>query len=234
MGTLCFVALFRQWLYPRWKKTTQFCMSGTWRWRQLTVYMLVLGSALVACGGPAFGGSPTPTPQETATGMTLARLHWCAKPLMVFRDEGAATSASAAPRTVNDWEQVRASLGFTVFLPTALPAGSCLMNASATIHDPIFGGNFTIGYLLPDHSSISFSEAPLRSQNTAFQCSVSPAGSGTKSATTTKNDATAQNSMQLCSGARNTTHIVFSARGTTTVLQQLFQHLQPDIVWIPA
>jgi hypothetical protein len=155
---------------------------------------------------------------------------------MVFRYEGATTASGGVlpPKAVDDWGQVKADLGFTVFLPAALPAGACLMNASATIHDPIFGGNFTIGYLLPDHSSISFSEAPLRAQNTVFQCSPSPAGGSTKQVATTKTGATLQNSMQLCSGARDTTHIVFSAQGATSVLAQIFQHLQPNIAWIPA
>jgi hypothetical protein len=199
--------------------------------------MLVSGIVLIACSGP--GGNTTPTPQRTAAAnqIALARFHWCGKPLMVFRDEGAvaaSTPVSGTPKLVNDWEQVKADLGFTVFLPSTLPAGACLMCASATTHDPIFGGNFTIGYLLPDHSSISFSEAPLRSQNTAFQCSPASAGSGAKPVTPTKNGATTQSNIQLCSGARNTTHIVFSARGTTTVLEQFFQHLQPNVAWIPA
>ena len=161
MGTLCFVARFRQWLYPQWEKITQFFVNVKWGWIHLVGYMLVSGVAFSACAGPGFGGSATPTPQGTAAvkQIALSRFHWCGKPLMVFRDEGAAATSTSgvAPKMVNDWEQVKANLGFTVFLPAALPAGACLMSASATIHDPIFGGNFTIGYLLPDHSSISFS-----------------------------------------------------------------------------
>jgi hypothetical protein len=236
MGTLCFVALFRQWLYPQWKKTTQFCICVKGRWIQLAGYMFVSGIVLVACSGP--GGNATPAPQGTVAvkQIALSQFHWCGKPLMVFRDEGAvaaSTPVSGTPKMVNDWEQVKADLGFTVFLPSTLPAGACLMSASATVHDPIFGGNFTIGYLLPDHSSISFSEAPLRAQNTAFQCSPAPAESGTKPVATTKTGATTQSSVQLCSGARKTTHIVFSARGATPALEQLFQHLQPNITWMP-
>ncbi|GHO92064.1 hypothetical protein KSF_021120 [Reticulibacter mediterranei] len=234
MGTLCFAARFRQWLYPQWKKTTPFFVDVKWRWIQLVGYMLVSGVMLMACSGPAFGGSATPQGTAAVKQIALSQFHWCGKPLMVFRDEGATTGSGGAPKTVADWVQVKADLGFTVFLPAALPAGACLMSASATIHDPIFGGNFTIGYLLPDHSSISFSEAPLRAQNTAFQCSPSPAGNSTKPVATTKTGAKTQSSMQLCSGARDTTHIVFSAQGATPVLAQFFQHLQPNIAWIPA
>jgi hypothetical protein len=212
----------------------------------LTGCMLMSGALLMACSGPSLGGSSTQTSQGTATGSqtTLARLHWCGKPLMVFRDEGAsanpqgatpsaattatATPASGTPKTIDDWEQVKSNLGFTVFLPPSLSAGTCLMNASATVHDPIFGGNFTIGYLLPDRSSISLSEAPLRSQNTAFQCSPSSTTDKTKAG------ASAQNAVQLCSGARETTHIVFSARGATPALERFFRGLQPGIVWTPA
>jgi hypothetical protein len=237
MGTLCFVARFRQRLYPQWKKTMPFFVDVKWRWVHLVGYMLVSGVMLMACSGPVFGGGATPTPQGTAAvkQVALSQFHWCGKPLKVFRDEGATTpTTGGAPKTVDDWEQVKADLGFTVFLPAALPAGACLMNASATIHDPIFGGNFTIGYLLADHSSISLSEAPLRAQNTAFQCSPSPVGSGTKPVATTKSGGTTQSTIQLCSGARNTTHIVFSAQGATPVLEQFFQHLQPNIAWMPA
>lgn len=210
------------------------------------VSVLVLGSglALIACSGPAPGNNVTSTSQGTPTGkqVPLSSLHWCGKPLMVFRDEGAATTTptqgatttvtatpvSSTPKTIDDWQQVRSNLGFTVFLPSTLPADTCLMNASATIHDPIFGGNFTIGYLLPDHSALSLSEAPLRSQNTAFQCSPSATTSATKTA------GSAKTVVQLCSGARTTTHIVFSAQGTTPTLEQFFQRLQPDPAWMPA
>lgn len=206
--------------------------------------MLVLVPGLVACSGSAPGGNAASTSQGTTTGnqVPLSSLHWCGKPLVVFRDEGSAattptqgvtatvtaTPASTTPKTINDWQQVRSNLGFTVFLPSTLPAGTCLMNASATIHDPIFGGNFTIGYLLPNHSALSLSEAPLRSQNTAFQCSPSATTSATKTA------GSAKNVVQLCSGARTTTHIVFSALGATPTLKQFFQHLQADPSWMPA
>ncbi|HEX7734917.1 MAG TPA: hypothetical protein VF458_08640 [Ktedonobacteraceae bacterium] len=208
---------------------------------------------LSACSSPFGGAAPTPTPSIRA----LTSVPWCAKQLMVFRDEGAtatatsgatatatvtATSTSTAsasgspaagtgtPQTITDWSQVKANLGFTVYLPKTLPNGTCLVSAQATIHDPIFGGSFTIGYLLPDHSSLSFSEAPLKSQNTSFQCN--PTGASGTTATTPTPTSTAAS--QLCSGAKDTTNIVLSGPGTADHLQQVFNDLQPNINWIPA
>jgi hypothetical protein len=258
MGVSYLTTLFihlMQGVYAPWRKISRPFMPFygwglKWGGMRLSGYILVSGVlsvlvlGLVACSAPASGGNEASTSQGTTTGnqMPLSSLHWCGKPLMVFRDEGAAattatqgatltvtaTPASGTPKTIDDWQQVRSNLGFTVFLPATLPAGTCLMNASATIHDPIFGGNFTIGYLLPDHSALSLSEAPLRSQNTTFQCSPSATTSATKAT------GSAKNVVQLCSGARTTTHIVFSALGATPMLEQFFQHLQPDPAWMPA
>jgi hypothetical protein len=204
--------------------------------------------------------------------VVLTKLHWCGKPLMIFRDEGApvtVTPASATPTTgatgtatatakvtpsvaattpatrtaavgtattITDWAQVEPNLGFTVYLPPTLPQASCLTSASGTIHDPILGGSFTIGYLLPDHSSVSLSEAPLRSQSSTFQCIVSPStgtsGSGSKGGTATPGKT--ETAMQVCTGARDTTRIVFSARGATDSLQRFFTSLQPHVNWVPA
>jgi hypothetical protein len=152
---------------------------------------------------------------------------------------GTATT-TGSPTTITDWTQVEPYLGFTVYLPPTLPPASCLTSASGTIHDPILGGSFTIGYLLPDHSSVSLSEAPLRSQNTTFQCILSAttaAGSSrsaTKEGSPTATPGKAGVPMQVCTGARDMTRIVFSARGTTEALQRFFTSLQPHVEWIPA
>jgi hypothetical protein len=186
---------------------------------------------------------------------------------MVFRDEGASVTPSASatatagvsptatagstptatatasptpsgPRTISDWSQVEPNLGFTVYLPGTLPRGTCLVSAQATIHDPIFGGNFFIGYLLPDHNSISLSEAPLNSQNVQFQCN--PSGSASPQTQTTPKTGTPVPSVsptqapdQLCSGARNSTNIVLLAQGNMDSLQKFFNALQPNVAWIP-
>src|SRR6266480_316502 len=150
------------------------------------------------------------------------------------------TVASGIPRTITDWSVVEAGLGFTVYLPATLPPGTCLVNAQATIHDPIIGGSFTIGYLLPDHSALSLSEAPLISQNTVFQCN--PSNGATPQANNTPKagipivspSATQVEPFLLCSGAKDTTNVVMSARGSSDRLQQFFHNLQPNVSWIPA
>ena len=141
------------------------------------------------------------------------------------------------PKTLTDWKVVKANLGFTIFLPSTLPIGTCLTSASATLRDPIVGSNFTVGYLLPNHDAISLSEAPLRSQKSAaFQCSISVNTPGTsggpKGGTPTATPG--QDPVQLCTGGRDTTNIVFSARGKTDALQKFFLALQPNVNWLPA
>jgi hypothetical protein len=248
----------------------------------LATFLLLSSVFLAACSTSfSFGGNQsslttTPTPSELA----LAQLHWCGKPSMLFRDEGAVTPTATAsaipgvtstatstttvspgitvtttvgntetptatagpgtPRTITDWSEIEANLGFTVYLPATLPRGTCLVNAQATVHDPIIGGSFTIGYLLPDHSALSLSEAPLISQNTAFQCnpsnSVKPQTSNTPKAGTpiVSPSTTREVPILLCSGAKGTTSVVMSARGSSDRLQQIFQNLQPNISWIPS
>jgi len=234
----------------------------------LATFLLLSNLFLAACttsfsfGGSQGSSTATATPSELA----IAQLHWCGKPSMLFRDEGAvtpavtssatpgitstatstttvtptATVAPGTPRTITDWSEVEAGLGFTVYLPSTLPKETCLVNAQATIHDPIIGGSFTIGYLLPDHSALSLSEAPLISQNTAFQCN--PSNGATPQANNTPKagipivspSATQEGAFLLCSGAKDTTNVVMSARGSSDRLQQFFHNLQPNVSWIPA
>ena len=234
----------------------------------LATFLLLSNLSLAACttsisfGGSQGSSTATVTPSELA----IAQLHWCGKPSMLFRDEGAvtpsatssaspgitstatstttvtptATVAPGTPRTITDWSEVEAGLGFTVYLPSTLPRETCLVNAQATIHDPIIGGSFTIGYLLPDHSALSLSEAPLISQNTVFQCN--PSNGATPQANNTPKagipivspSATQVEPLLLCSGAKDTTNVVMSARGSSDLLQQIFHNLQPNISWIPA
>jgi hypothetical protein len=150
------------------------------------------------------------------------------------------TVAPGTPRTITDWSEVEAGLGFAVYLPSTLPRGTCLVNAQATIHDPIIGGSFTIGYLLSDHSALSISEAALISQNTAFQCNLSngatPQANNTPKAGTpvSSPSATQGAPLLLCSGVKGTTNVVMSARNGSDHLQQIFNNLQPNVSWIPA
>jgi len=180
------------------------------------------------------GVTPTTTSTSTVTpGITST-------PTIGSAETPTATVVPGTPRTITDWSEVEASLGFVVYLPATLPAGSCLVNAQATIHDPIIGGSFTIGYLLPDHSALSLSEAPLITQNMAFQCNPSnvttPQATNTPGAGTpiASPGTTPEVSLLLCSGAKGSTNVVMSARGNSDHLQQIFQNLQPNISWIPA
>src|SRR5579885_2248316 len=221
----------------------------------LAASLFLVSILFSACSGGGSSSTQTPTPSSLA----LNKISWCGgKAAMVFRDEGAvsatvtpqatATGTATAtttpatgagtPHTITDWSVVKANLGFTVYLPSTLPNGSCLVSAQATIHDPIFGGNFTIGYLLPDHSSLSLSEAPLKSQSVTFQCNptsiattptATTGGKGTPVAATPTTTPT-----QLCSGAKDTTNIVLSGPGSESSLQQIFNSLKPNVNWIPA
>ena len=229
-------------------------------------FFLFISLCLSSCSGVNVGGtSSTPTSQGGGTAtmpsapqVALADLHWCGKPILVFRDEGSTKSGTpttsgtpvasgtptgtgtptvgvtpvATPKTITDWNQVEPSLGFTVFLPQTLPQGSCLISASGTIHDPTFGGIFTIGYVLPNHDAISLSEAPLASQSSTFQCSPSNSATNGKSGTPTPGPTV--DPVQLCTGAHSTTNVVLSARGATPALEQLFNALQPHVAWVPA
>src|SRR5947209_15816661 len=60
--------------------------------------LLLVGALLTACSGINFGGATpaTGTPTQTAA-VALAKLHWCGKALMIFRDEGATTTTTGTP-----------------------------------------------------------------------------------------------------------------------------------------
>lgn len=220
------------------------CKWGNQRWGWL-FFSLLAGMVLLSCAS-----LPGETPPVGDTDVAVAKVHWCGRPLMVFRDESANATATAVATaaaqglpvatvgtatTLSDWAQVEPKLGFTVYLPSTVPSGTCLMNASSTLHDPIFGSSFTIGYLLPDHSALTLSQAPLHAQHSDFQCSVSSDfGSTAKAGTPTVAAAPGQPPTQLCSGGRDKTNIVFSARGTVGSLKKFFDTLQSGVQWIPA
>ncbi len=219
------------------------------------IYVVLAALIFVGCSGINFGGSDSTSTTKGATATVvpqvgLASLHWCGKTILVFRDGGASKSSTptgagtatpagtpavtpgATPKTLTDWKEVEPNLGFTVFLPPTLPQGSCLISASGTIHDPTFGGIFTIAYVLPNHDALSLSEAPLNSQTSTFQCSPSSTATESKNSTPTPGPTAVP--VQLCTGARNNTNIVLSARGTTPVLEQTFTSLQSGVTWVPA
>jgi hypothetical protein len=220
--------------WKRWRSCffSHFMLSRHAMYSCLAVF--VIGVVFASCSGPNFGGTaaatPTPKPTPTPTTLNLSQVPWCGKPVMVFRNLAASGTpgiTSGPATTLTDWTQVKPMLGFTVYLPTTLPNGSCLVSASGTVHDPILGGNFVIGYILPDHSSLTLSEAPQRSTGATFHCSPA-ANSGTKTTPTS------QDLVQICSAVHGTTSIVFSSHGSADVLQQFFSALQPDVSWVPS
>jgi hypothetical protein len=226
----------------------------------ITIVGTVLLSSLLfaACSGFGGGGPTSPTSTSTPSSLALAKLHWCNKPTILFRDEHAPTTVTpkasvtatttatsstptptataSGPTTVTEWSQIEPNLGFTVYLPRTLPTNSCLVSASGTFHDPIFGGSFSIGYLLPDHSSVTLAEAPERNNSLSFQCSTSgsPAPQVPHASTVTPTASATTTPLLLCTGVRSGTNIVFSARGNQATLQQFFNNLQPNISWVPA
>lgn len=196
------------------------------------------------CGQPLMvfrdEGAFPPTPTATAQATVAATPTVTVTPSATASVTASKTPTvgPGTPQTVSDWSLVEANLGFAVYLPTTLPTGTCLVSAQATFHDAIFGGSFTIGYLLPNHTPLSVSEAPLKSQSPSFQCS----DLGTTTATTNSSKSTTATSTPsptavptpLCSGAKKTTYIVLSGPGTDAQLQKIFEDLQPGVNWIPA
>lgn len=243
------------------------CWSLVVRWKRCGGYvvlgMLLSGMLLVSCTNLFSGGSQNAT--STPSSMALTKLKWCSQPFIVFRDEHAATTATPGstpaatattkatatssattvsaqgtptPGTLTNWSQIKPSIGFTLYLPAALPNGTCLVSVSGTVHDPIFGGSFTIGYLLPDHTALSLSEAPQSSNSLTFQCTP---GNGTtqqsiQAATSTPSaspTATGKPYM-VCSGVKGSTNVVFSAQGSMSYLTGLYNGLQPNVDWLPS
>ncbi|MBE3558682.1 MAG: hypothetical protein IMW89_05570 [Ktedonobacteraceae bacterium] len=212
------------------------------------ILMGLMVGLLAGCMGPA-GSGATATPWPST--IKIAKLAWCEKkPALYLRDEGAAVtpvaggtvttpspaplpSPSGTPMTINDWAVFKAHLGFTIYLPSELPAGTCLLSVAGTVRDPVLGSSLMIGFLLPDRTAISFSETPLRSQSLVFQCKVDTGQGGDTAKNGTAAATATAPPVQICTGVRDRTSIVFSARGTTGELRALFDRLQPDINWIP-
>lgn len=187
--------------------------------------------SFTAYGTPGTTATSTSTPGATAT----------AKPGTTPPSTATVAATPGTPTTLTDWSEVKADLGFTVYLPSALPRNTCLESASAVIHAPTVGGSFLIAYRLPDDTSIIISEIPLASQNTSFICNVYNTSNTTGQKHAASSTATPQitasptpTPLQLCFGAKSTTYIGLSARKSIKYLQQVFTLLQSDVTWIPA
>jgi len=172
---------------------------------------LLVAAALMLAGcsltGKPSGGSPT-GPQG------LSQLSWCSTPQIIFQD-----ASSSNQQVISDWGRVQGQLGFTYYLPATLPQGSCLDSASGVIHDQIYGGRLDLTYTLPKIGSLTFSEAPKRTNIvTALQCAPSPADSAA----------------HICIGAISNTTITIAGYDTTNDLQTMFHSLKANVTWLPA
>src|SRR5579862_6139316 len=151
--------------------------------------LLLLPLVLAAC-------NDTPPP----SGDALNKLHWCDKQTLLFQD-----ASQTPPTQLTDWNQVKAALDFTVYLPAQLPSGTCLVSGEALIHDKVLGSSFGVSYLLPSGTSLAFSETAVTNQQTAaFQCSASsgvpsltPTATATASSTPTPTPDTGNTAVTL-------------------------------------
>jgi hypothetical protein len=187
----------------------------------------VLVVALAGCtlfGGNSGGG--TTSSSETS----LAQLAWCDSPLIEFQDD------SKTPQsTLTIWDDVKDQLGFTPYLPGTLPNGSCLVLAGGSIHDPIYGGHFSITYNLPATGPLSFSEAPKRSSlDSKLQCTQTATGaSTTPTASATGTPGTQNGAATVCLGVIANTSVTIAARQSQSDLETLFGMLKANVDWVP-
>jgi len=170
--------------------------------------VLALAGVLVLAGCNLFGGGPA------ANSNALSDLPWCDRQSISFQDD-----STSSQTLLTKWEDVKDQLGFTVYLPSSLPKGSCLALAGGSIHDPIYGGHLQITYLVNGKDPLAFSEAPKKaSMSDKVQCVQSG------------QDATTN----ICLGAINGTSVTIASHQSTSDLQALFKQLQPNVSWVPS
>lgn len=173
--------------------------------------LLLLALALSGCG--PFGSSSN----NVFTGdgnQSLASLPWCDRPLITFQDD-----STTSQTMLTKWDAVKGNLGFTPYLPESLPQGSCLALAGGSIHNPIYGGQFSITYVLPKVGPVSFSEAPLRpGLSSKTQCIQSSQDKKTT----------------ICVGAIANTSITIASRQSASDIQAIFGTLKPNVSWVPS
>ncbi len=249
--------------YHEWKSDVRENWSGGRRARRgfictaLLVVMCVL--VLASCSDTTTPANPSQknSATPTFTPVALNTLRWCNKEAkMVFTDDSASVTptvtkakpvegsslgpANGTPTAIKDWKTLKDNLGITVFLPTTLPSGSCLLSASGSVRNAVYGSNFTLIYVLPGDNSLTLSQAPQsaqNAQNTALQCSSAVKGAENAPATATaaaKGGTPVIQPLQVCTGVRDSTNVTFSARWSVNELQQFFKDLQSDGEWMPA
>lgn len=199
-----------------------------WTWgRARRAYGVILGLALLtltlAGCSLNLGGSSA----AKSSDQTLSALPWCDQPLISFQDY-----SQASQQALTQWSAVKDQLGFTPYLPTTLPKGSCLDLVGGSIHDPIFGGHLSITWVLPTTGPISFSEAPKRGPvSSTPQCAESaPATTATPGAQSQLNS----QSTTICIAALGDASVTIASHMPASVLQAYFSALQPNVDWQPS
>ena len=190
----------------------------TWVWNSAGwARGAVLGLSLVAlslAGCSLSLGANSSSSSVVSSDQNLNALPWCDQPLISFQDD------SQHSQQLTAWSAVKDQLGFTPYLPTTLPAGSCLDLVGGTIHDPIFGGHLSVTWVLPKTGPISFSEAPKRgSVSSTPQCTQSQQGS----------DATT-----ICIAAMGDTSVTIASHLSASALQAYYANLQANVEWQPS
>jgi hypothetical protein len=186
---------------------------------------LVVALALAGCS--LFGGDTKATSDQAG----LSQLTWCDKPLVEFQDDG-----QTPQTTLTHWDDVQGQLGFTPYLPTTLPKGTCLVVAGGSIHDPIYGGHFSITYDLPGTGPLSFSEAPKRPNlDSSLQCTQAPGGTPSPQPTSSGQGTPGAQAgaTTVCLGVISDTSISIASRQSQSELQSLFGSLKPNVSWVP-
>ena len=204
----------------RTPRTYMRMLGGMLRERGQLVPLLRSGALLCAlfgllllAGCTLFNGG-----NGSSSTKSLSDLAWCdSSQSPRFQDD----STPAQPVTTS-WSSVKDQLGFTVYLPSSLPSGSCLALAGGSIHDPIYGGHLEVTYLLPGSQGqvpLAFSEAPKRTgMSDTVQCIQSPQ----------------DNSTNICIGAINGTSVTIASRESASQLQSVFSSLQSNVTWLPS
>ncbi|HEU0028330.1 MAG TPA: hypothetical protein VFQ25_14550 [Ktedonobacterales bacterium] len=178
-------------------------------WAGGVMASLALAMTLAGCS-LGFGGDSSANGDQA-----LSALPWCGQPQISFVDSG-----SSSQQTITQWDTVKGQLGFTPYLPSTLPKGSCLDLVGGAVHDPIFGGHLSVTWVLPGGTPISFSEAPKRGNTaTTPQCTVS---------------SQAPNATTVCIGAVDNTSVTVASHMSESQIKSYFSQLKAATDWAPA
>jgi hypothetical protein len=187
-----------------------------------SVSLLGLALVMAACSSASLGVA------NDSNTLALTRIPWCDHPSIAFEDDSKVTH-----QILTDWNAVKGQLGFTPYLPSALPKGTCLVLAGGSIHDPVFGAHFRITYELPT-GPLSFSEAPKQTDQTGaagkVQCSKAATGPTPTPAPT---PVPSSPPLAVCLGAIASTNVSIAAAQSTSDLESLFNSLSPNVDWVP-